>query len=477
MERDLPPAGITPDDWAATPLAVRQFMDALLLVLAQHQQPLADQQQQIAHLQARLADLEARLNQHSQNSSKPPSSDPASAPPRLPGPARGRSRGAQPGQTRHERPPAEPDHIDTVRDHYPDTCAQCQTSVSHITRDACAAQTQYVSEIPVGESHITAHYYHTVCCPGCGTLVTAPRAPDVPPGSFGPRTAATVALLHGRYWISDREIPCLLHDFAGLPIRLGSVVELQQTVSVALAPVYSDIHTCVQQQAHVNRDETTWKEAGKRGWLWVIVTTVATFFQVAVSRSGKVITRLLGDELAGLVSSERLKSYQVLAPERRQLGWGHLLRNLLAYYKRDGRLGVWAADMLGQIAILFALWHAFGEGRIDRATLVASMPPVQTNVRAMLERGQPHCDQAQGLSAELLALWPAVWRFVTVEGVEPTTNAAERALRAALLWRKGCFGAHSAAGNLFVERILTLSATCQQQNRQLRTFLTEAVSA
>jgi len=77
----------------------------------------------------------------------------------------------------------------------------------------------------------------------------------------------------------------------------------------------------------------------------------------------------------------------------------------------------------------------------------------------------------------LLSLWPALWTFVTVDGVEPTNNAAEQALRPAVLWRKGWFGAQSAAGNTFVERILTVAATCRQQERHLLTFLTEAVDA
>jgi transposase len=477
MDHDTPPTGISADEWAATPLVVRQFIRAQLTIQTHYHSLIMQLQQQNADLHQRVADLETRLNQHSQNSSKPPSSDPPTAPPRPSRTPRGREKGAQPGHPKHERPAPDPDHIDAVRDHYPESCPQCQTSVAHLTRDACAVQTQYVWEIPVVTPHITAHQYHTVCCPCCGELVTAQRPPDVPPGSFGPRTAATVAMLHGRYRISDREIPPLLQDFAGLPLSLGSVVDLQQSVSAALAPVYGDIQESVQQQAHIHMDETGWKEAGKRRWLWVIVTTVATFFHVAVSRSGKVITTLLGAEFAGLVSSDRLKSYQVLPVERRQLCWGHLLRNLLAYYERDGPLGAWAADMLAQIDILFALWHRFRDGQIDRATLVLSMQPVQITVRAILERGLRRYDQAAGLSEELLALWPALWLFVSVDGVEPTNNAAERALRPAVLWRKGCFGAQSAAGNTFVERILTVSATCQQQNRHLRTFLTEAVSA
>src|SRR6266540_2609456 len=425
MDDATPPAGITSDEWSLTPLAVRHLVGALLVVVGQ-------QQQQLAQLQARVADLEARLNQHSQNSPKPPSSDPPNAPPRPSRPPRGRTKGAQPGHERHERPAPDPDHINDVRQHHPESCPHCHMALSTTLPDACAVRTQYVWELPVVEPHITAHHYHTVCCPGCGDLVSAPRPPDVPPGSFGPQTAATVALLHGCYRISDRELPHLLDDLCGLPISVGSVVDLQQTVSAALAPVYTTIQGVVQQQAHVNMDETGWKEAGKRRWLWVVVSTLATLFHVAASRSAKVLTTLLGAEFGGLVSSDRLKSYQVLPPERRQICWAHLIRNLLAYYERDGPLGGWAADMLAQSDIVFALWHRFLSGQIDRDMLVASMLPVQVNVRA---------------------------------------------LRPAVLWRKGCFGAQSAAGNTFVERILTVSATCRQQNRHLRTFLTEAVAA
>ena len=74
-------------------------------------------------------------------------------------------------------------------------------------------------------------------------------------------------------------------------------------------------------------------------------------------------------------------------------------------------------------------------------------------------------------------LEPALWTFATVEGVEPTNNAAERALRPAVLWRKGCFGADSADGNRFVAKILTIAATCHQQQRHLLTYLTDAVVA
>jgi transposase len=477
MDDETPPSGITPDDWAATPLAVRQFMGVLLNVLTQQQQHIADQQQQIVQLQTRSAELEARLNQHSQNSSKPPSSDPPSAPPRPAPVPRGRKAGGQPGHPRHDRPDPDPDHIDHVRDHYPDACPTCHDSLADVRRDACAVQTQYVWELPVVRPDVTAHQYHTVCCPGCANLVTAARPPDVPKGAFGPRAAAAVTILHGDYHLSDRSVPRLLHDFFGLPISLGSVVALQQEGSAALAPVYVAIHTAVQQQERCNIDETGWKEAGKRRWLWTMVTTIATFFSVATSRDGPGLRHLLGPAYHGIVGSDRHRPYLALPPERHQLCWSHLIRNFQALVDRGGRLGVWGADFLALSRLVFRLWHLFREGTIDRATLQVAMAPIQQALHGLLAQGARRCDAPEAMCQELLAHEEALWTFVRAENVEPTNNAAEQALRGAVLWRKGCFGAHSADGNRFVERILSVSATCRKQQRHLLTFVTEAIEA
>ena len=66
---------------------------------------------------------------------------------------------------------------------------------------------------------------------------------------------------------------------------------------------------------------------------------------------------------------------------------------------------------------------------------------------------------------------------MTVPGVEPTNNAAEQAIRPAVLWRKGSFGTQSAAGNRFVERLLSVAATCKQQDRSLLAYLTAVCTA
>lgn len=70
-----------------------------------------------------------------------------------------------------------------------------------------------------------------------------------------------------------------------------------------------------------------------------------------------------------------------------------------------------------------------------------------------------------------------LWTFVEHEGIEPTNNAAERALRHAVIWRKLSFGTQSERGIRFVERLLTTIETCRLQQRNVFEYLTAAVEA
>jgi transposase len=289
---------------------------------------------------------------------------------------------------------------------------------------------------------------------------------------------ALVALLHGRYRLSTREVALLLADLWHIPLSLGSVPALYQTASSALAPVYAEIQRTVQQQAVANVDETSWKESHQQRYLWVAVTVVATLFLVG-RRSREVLERLLGASFGGIVGSDRYSAYARFPVEQRQVCWAHLKRDWQFYRERAGPVGEWGEAAMEQIDKLFALWHRFREGELDRASLQREMEPIQAELRGAVERGRDELpwEKARGFCRDLLVVWPALWTFVTVEGVEPTNNAAERALRPAVLWRKGCYGTDSVAGSRFVERILTVTTTCRQREQRVLPFIAEAVRA
>jgi transposase len=332
-----------------------------------------------------------------------------------------------------------------------------------------------VWEVPPVTPQITEHRGYAVRCPHCQVLIPAP---DLPASAFGPRLTALVGLLHGRYRLSMRETAAVISDLLGVPMGVGSIPALCEEVSTAVAELYDQVREAVEVQEQANVDETGWKQAGERRWLWVAVTTVCTLFVVATNRSAAVLTTLLGASFAGVVSSDRYRAYLTLPVERRQVCWAHLKRNLTAFAERGGPVGDWGKDAVALVEEVFAAWYRFRREGGNRPRLQAEVTPIREKFRQLLERGAAVPSwQVRAFSADVLKLEVAFWTFAAVAGVEPTNNAAERALRPAVLWRKGCFGANSTVGNEFVARILTVAATCRQHHSHLLTYLTGAVSA
>ena len=135
-------------------------------------------------------------------------------------------------------------------------------------------------------------------------------------------------------------------------------------------------------------------------------------------------------------------------------------------------VGQWGLVEIGRV---FGLWHRYRDGELDRLGLQCELRPIKARFGKLLEYGKRVDDsKARALCKSLTELWDGLWTFSEVEGVEPTNNAAERALRPAVLWRKGSFGSQSDRGSRFAERMLTVAASCRQQERHLLSFLVEA---
>ena len=126
---------------------------------------------------------------------------------------------------------------------------------------------------------------------------------------------------------------------------------------------------------------------------------------------------------------------------------------------------------------VFTEWHLFRGGG-DRRRLQRRLDRPARELERVLRAGRRCADaKAATFCGNVLALLPAVWRFVVTEGVEPTNNHAERLLRLGVLWRKNAFGSHSEAGCRFVERMLTVVQTRRLQGRSVLSYLYEALVA
>jgi transposase len=436
---------------------------------------IAELEREVVALKAQVAELLARLGQNSQNSSKPPSSDPPGTPREAKEPT-GRARGGQPGHKGHKRERLPADRVVPV---VPTRCDRCRRPLRGIDPDPRIHQ---VVELPEIRPDVTEYELHELGCE-CGARTRASLPAGVPQGAFGPRLTAAVALCTSRFHMSKRMAQEFLRDMLGVEVALGSISKMEQSVSEAIAAPVEEARTAVRDQAVAHQDETGWYEGPKQGrkaraWLWVAVTALVTVFRIARSRGAEVTKEMLGEDFRGFLVVDRWAAYRWVARGMRQLCWAHLVRDFCCFAERGGAGGRIGEKLLQRAAIMFRSWHRIRDGTLTRRTFQRRMKPVERSVARLLRKAAVCGDaKIEGMAKDILKHEPALFTFVYADGVEPTNNKAERALRNAVIWRKISFGTDSERGSRFVERILTVTTTLKQQQRHALTFLTAACEA
>jgi transposase len=454
----LPPP-LPPEVFDALPAAVQVYIRLIESIAGR-----------VETLSARVAELEARLNQNSSNSSKPPSSDPPSVKPAPAKPPSGKRRGGQPGHPKHERTILPPDE---VHEHRPTHCSACH---SPLRGDDPEPVIEQVIELPVKLRHVVHHRRHTLTCSCCGTATAAPTptVPEAEPG-FGPRLQAMVAYLSGVGRMGKRPIRQFCEDLLGVPLSPGSVSRREARTSQALEPLHAEAKEAIRAQ-DANVDQTGGKQGGKKAWLWVAVTGALSVFLIHRNRSREAFAALMGPQ-RGVLTTDRYSVYDHLPIDRRQVCWAHLRRDFQAMIDRNNAGRRIGEELLEHAEILFSHWRRVRDGTLSRRGFRTHyLSWLRPEVASLLRSGAAcECAKTATVCRDLLALEESLWTFARVEGVEPTNNAAERAVRHAVCWRKTSYRTDSERGSRFVERILTVGASCRQQGRNILQFLTEAI--
>jgi len=433
----------------------------------------------IAELEARLRDLEARLGQNASNSSLPPSANPPQAPPPVRKQPTGRKPGGQPGHNAHLRVRLPPERLTEPTVHYwPEICQACQDDLPQAPgADDPEPRWHQVVELPEVPVQVTEYQAHARTCPNCGHLNWAKIPDEIRERGCGPRLTATLSFLSGVLHASKRGIEEFVETVLRVPIALGTVSNLEREMSAALAAAHAEAQQAVQEAAAKNVDETGWKQAGAKRWLWGAATTLVACFVITPSRGALGLAALLGTKVKGVICSDRWSVYGQLRLGLRQLCWAHLKRDFQKLVDRGGAGQPYGERGLAAVQILFHEWHLFRGGG-SRAALRRELEPLRAAVRSWLEEGARCGDgKAATLCGNLREVEPALWTFLYKTGVEPTNNHIERLLRPGVLWRKQAFGCHSEAGCRFVERILTVLQTLRLQKRPSLEFLYESLSA
>ncbi len=435
--------------------------------------------EEIRQLREEVRQLKALLGKNSSNSSLPPSANPPQASPPVQKAKSGRKPGGQPGHRPHLKQLLPPERVTKFEPLLPKHCVRCHASLSKEAGPDDPEPTRHqVADLPPVRAEVIEYQGHARTCPCCGTVNQASIPEEIRQHSIGPGLAAAMAYLAGCHQVSKRGVEEIVESLFEVPVALGTVSNLEQEMSEALAPIHAAAVEAVQAAEVKHVDETGWKKHGQRCWLWVAATTHLAVFAVHARRGLTGLTILLGETISGIVISDRWSAYRGLPVYRRQLCWAHLQRDFQALIDLGGKAKPFGEDLLAFTEDVFYWWSRVRDGTMSRGTLQTYINEQRPWLRDVLTRGSTcRCAKTAALCGQLLQLEPALWTFVRHPGVEPTNNRAERALRKGVLWRKKAFGCVSEGGCRFVERILTAVQTLRQQSRPVWQFLREALEA
>ena len=454
--------------------------------IADAEKRLDQQRKQIADAEKQIADLERQLalrKQNSTNSSKPPSSD------GLAGEARERGRrkksrrkvGGQPGHRGAHRPQVPAERVDEIRSVLPEQCRHCgyrlPANIEKVQTTG-AVQRHQVTELPPIQARIIEYQCHRAICPECGESTRA-AVPEEATGNFGPQLTALIAYLTVVCRMPRRVVEALLTQVLEIDISLGSTQKCWEEASQAVAVPCQELEQRLKDELVLNVDETGWRTNGEKRFLWAFVALRYIVYTVAATRGSEVLIRLLGAVFQGILCSDRFSAYLKYHSGKAQFCWAHLKRNLLGIMEvtKSSAVERFCRDVLAEHARLFRLWHKSRSNQIDRRQLLLRSIPIQQRIFALAKR---HLDsshrEVRNLANALFEHNERLFTFLEQEGVEPTNNSAERALRTGVQWRKICFGNRSAKGELATARLLTVAETCDLQRLNILAYLSAAIT-
>jgi transposase-like protein len=304
-----------------------------------------------------------------------------------------------------------------------------------------------------------------------------PPPANVPHGQLGINALATAAILRVRHRLPYRPIAQLLLDMPGLRVSPGGLVKQIKRLSLWLDGKYQELIRQMRASKHVHVDETGWRIDGRNFWLWAFTNPAFTLYHVDASRGGKVPRKLLGKAFGGTVIADFYSAYdQLKGPKQRCLT--HLMRDV----KQTGEKDPAFADCPLSVKLLKwcknALQLKKQQETLDQSIYQRKVTRLETQLDGLIQLTEPHNKDpaphnkdpaplhpdAKRLCKRLRRYRAELTRFLREKDVAGTNNAAERALRPAVIMRKITGGSRSTTGAKAWATLASLLRTADQQN-------------
>ncbi|MBT9141926.1 MAG: hypothetical protein DDT29_00319 [Dehalococcoidia bacterium] len=348
-------------------------------------------------------------------------------------------------------------------------CRHCGIDIPPDIPVSGSYQRRQQVEIPPIKPIVTEHHYHSIHCPKCGRLIREEVNEEHKP-CCGPHLASLIAMLTAVHNLPRRHIDQLLKDILGIQVSLGTVDNCVHEVGEAVEEPVNALKEQLPQQDKLNIDETGWKKAGKRRWLWTFVAPNFTFFQIAQSRGKRVLEEILGQFFPGIITSDRFRSYRFYQMAGWQICLAHLIREAKGLSQSNdpatSRFGYWIRR---ELKLMISLWK---KGKAKSLEMNACKARLR---RACLLSQDSEDKHVRNFARAILKDWEAVTLFTRVEGISPTNNVAERSLRSLVIARKICFGNHSEKGLVTTARLRTVVATARMRGVDVWDYLAHAL--
>jgi len=417
----------------------------------------------ILFVHKRLDQLEAKLNQNSQNSSRPPSSDsPYRKARKAEKQARKKGRaGARKGHKGSRQAMLEPSDVVDVAP------PACSCGGSGLTQ-ANVYYTHQSIELPKIE--LLVHHFRLLQgnCACCGKPLKAQRS-QIPARSqtgFGPSFTAFVCLLAGIVGVSRRDIRMVLGSVFGVSTCLGAIQKMIDRGSDAIETHYETIAETVQNAPVNHVDETSWRNQGQLQWLWVLANRTAAYFKICPGRSKKDFLSLIG-VWKGILISDDYGCYRDWV-NLHQTCLAHLIRRARKLAEtKDPEMSPFGASLKAELQLM-----------CDWSKAPPSVPEWNAHYMRMVKllfRHNERSDEAGKLARALVRQLDNLWIYLEHNAVDPTNNLAERTLRFLVIRRKVSGGTQSDKGNRWTERIASVRETCRLRDRRSYPVLVDAI--
>jgi transposase len=249
-------------------------------------------------------------------------------------------------------------------------------------------------------------------------------------------------------------------------------------MSRVLADPWRELQEAVRKADAVHADETSWRLQGATNWLWVAASALMACYRIDPSRSQKAAKELLGEDVGSFIITDRYAGYHWLDVLQQQLCWAHLICQVTEISQRPGAPGKLAARLLDTARDVIRTHRAYLQDGRDLNWLEHELRPLRDQFKTLLQQGtRARHKKTSRFAAGLLGEFDALWMFCEVPAIDPTNNAAERALRHGVIMRKTQLGTQSQAGNRWIKRICSARETCMLQRRSVLAYLTDAATA